>query len=538
VKDQYDYIIVGAGSSGCALANRLSADPSNSVLLIEAGPDDKDQPMVHMPRGIGVVLNPGSKIIWDYMVKTGGNGPEERWPRGRLLGGSSSINGMVYMRGAPLDYDGWEKLGCVGWGWKDVGRKFKELENHDQGETEWRGVGGPLNVTTHKKGEPFFDAIIQAGEQMGVPRTNDVNDVKSVKDGGIGYQANTTWRGQRFSAAKAFIYEARNRPNLDVVTDTEVHKIVFEGKRAAGVLTQQAGVQKTVGAKREIILCCGAIETPKLLQLSGVGPADLLQPLGIDVVVDAPEVGRNLREHRHVDIQLKVKGGSQNKDVTGWRVILSALRYFLTKKGPMTHAAHEVGGFAKTDPSLEHADLQFGLISVMSVGDDQTKKVGVATYPGVTFLAYFTRPESQGTVRITSADPKAAPDINANQMSAEIDRKKLVAVFHWLRKLAAQPALKNWVIEEVSPAGKVQTDDDILANFLTLGGTCWHTCGTARMGVDEAAVLDPRLRVRGVEGLRVADTSIMPTIVSGNTNAPAMMVGLRAADFILEDKAA
>jgi len=535
MRDEYDYIVVGAGSAGCAVANGLSSDPTCSVLLVESGPPDRS-PLIHIPRGLGIINNPGSKYIWEYNVRTGNNQPDERWFRGKTLGGSSSSNGMVYMRGAPLDYDGWSASGCTGWSWADVGPKFVALENHDQGADDWRGVGGPQRITTHPKGNPLFDAIISAGEQMGIARVADVNALGSVRDGGLGYQPSTKYKGQRFSSARSFLRPALKRKNLEVVTSTDVLRIEFDGRRACGVLLRGEHGTRSVKATREIVLSAGAIQTPKLLQLSGIGPGGLLQSFGIDVVVDAPGVGQNMREHRHADLRLKVRGHSQNQDFSGIKAVWSMLRYLAGRKGPLTHTAHEVGGFAKSSPELDHADLQFGLMSLSASSTGKEDEIALDTYPGITFVTYFTRPESQGEVRITSPDPSAAPYVDANHLSAEIDRRKFIAAFHWNRRLAAQPALAKWVVEETFPAGLVQSDDDILAHAMELGGSCFHSAGTARMGGDDAAVLDPRLRVRGVDGLRVADTSIMPTLVSGNTNGPAMMIGMRAAEFILSDR--
>lgn len=532
----YDCIIVGAGSSGCALASRLSADPACSVLLVESGPPDKSL-FVHMPRGLGLLTNPGGRYIWEYNVTPRGNEPPERWFRGRTLGGSSSVNGMVYMRGAPLDYDGWAAMGCEGWGWDDIGRKFVELEDHDQGPGQWRGTGGPQRITTHAKGDALFEAILNAGAEMGIARVADVNDLDAVREGGLGYQPSTRFKGQRFSSARSFLEPARGRENLEILTETNALKVVFEGKRAVGVVLRNKKGVFTVRASREIIVSAGAIETPKLLQLSGIGPAGVLAPLGIEVVADSPNVGRNLREHRHVDLRLKVRSHSQNKHLGGVNAALSVLSYLLGRKGPMTHAAHEIGGFAKSEPGLDHADLQFGLMSLSASATGKHGAVALDPFPGITFVTYFTRPESQGEVRIQSADPDAAPLINVNHLSAEIDRRKFVAAFRWNRRLAQQPALKSWVVEECAPSAALQTDEEILSHAMELGGTCFHTAGTARMGADAASVVDPQLRVRGVEGLRVADTSIMPTLVSGNTNGPAMVVGLRAADFILAERA-
>jgi choline dehydrogenase-like flavoprotein len=423
-------------------------------------------------------------------------------------------------------------MGCEGWSWAEVSETFVELEDHDQGAGATRGKGGPLRITTHPKGEPLHEAIINAGVDMGIARVADVNDVEAVREGGLGYQPTTRFRGKRFSSARAFLEPARGRANLEVVTETDALKIVFENRRAIGVVLRDKEGVNTVRARHEIIVSAGAIQTPKLLQLSGVGPAALLDPLGVKVVVDSPDVGRNLREHRHVDLNLKVRGGSSNPELGGWRALWSMIKYVLFRKGAMSHAAHEVGGFAKSTPGLDHADLQFGLLSVSMASTGKGGKIGLAPYPGITFVTYFTRPQSQGEVRIQSADPDVPPIVDANHLSAEVDRQKFVAAFRWNRRLAEQPSLKKWVVEEVAPSGAMETDEDILANAMSLGGTCFHTAGTARMGADAGSVVDPRLRVRGVEGLRVADTSI-----SGNTNGPAMMIGLRAADFILADRA-
>lgn len=532
VKDQYDYIVVGAGSAGCPLAERLSADPSRSVLLVESGPPDKS-PFVNMPRGLGLLLNPGSKYIWDYQVQTGGNQPAERWYRGRTLGGSSSVNGMIYMRGAPSDYDGWAANGCDGWSWADVAPVFVALEDHDLGPGPERGTGGPQHITTHAAGDPLCEAILDATQEMGISRVADVNSSDAVEAGGMGYQPSTRWHGQRFSSARAFLDGARGRPNLDVVTETDVLRVEFVGNRANGIRIRNQDGERSIGARREVVISAGAIQTPLLLQQSGIGPAVLLQSMGIPVIVDAPDVGRNLREHRHADLRLQVRSHSQNRDLAGWRAGLSMLRYMLGRKGPMTHAAHEIGGFAKSDPSLDHADLQFGLMSVSASSTGKEGDIALDPFPGITFVTYFTRPESQGEVRLTSADGSTPPHINVNHLSAEIDRQRFIGAFRWNRRLAQQPALKDWVVEECSPTNALESDDEILANAMSIGGSCFHTAGTARMGSDDRAVIDPQLRVRGVTGLRVADTSIMPTLVSGNTNGPAMMIGMRAAEFIL-----
>ncbi len=530
LEDAYDYVIVGAGSAGCVLANRLSADPQTSVLLVESGPDDTS-PLIHMPRGIGKMLAPGNPHVWDYQVSPGGNRAPELWLKGKAIGGSSSVNGMVYMRGAPADYDGWAELGCTGWGWSDMGRQFVELEDHALGADEWRGEGGPLKVSVHPSGDPLCEAVLDAAQEAGTPRVADVNDPEAATDGGMGYQPITTWKGKRFSAAKAFLTPVRDRPNLTVQPNTDVLRIVFEGCRASGVALRGPAGERTVKARREVIVCAGAIQSPKLLQLSGIGPGALLQAYGVPVVVDAPDVGRNLREHRFISMQYRVKSHSLNSRYMGLGLLGSVLQYALASKGPLTHAAHEVGGFVKTRPGLDRSDAQIGVGAYsMTVKDG---KVALETAPGLTVIGYFTRPESQGELRITSPDPDAAPFIDANHLSAEIDRTSFVSLFRWQRRLARQPALADWILAETAPGDKIESDDDILSNAIGMGGTAYHICGTCRMGVDTQAVVDPELRVRGVEGLRVVDTSIMPTLVSGNTNAPAMAVGLRAAEIIL-----
>jgi choline dehydrogenase len=529
--ERYDYIIVGAGSSGCVLANRLSADPGTRVLLIESGPDDKS-PFIHMPRGIGKLLAPGNAHVYAYPVTPAGNQPEEIWLKGRAIGGSSSINGMVYMRGSPQDYDDWEKAGCTGWGWDRIGRQYLALEDHVLGADAWRGTGGPLKISQHPSGNPLCDAILDAAGEMGVPTVADVNHVDVVADQGMGYQVLTTHKGKRFSAARAFLDPVRRRANLDILTGVRVERILFEGKRACGVQL----ADRAIACHGEIILSAGAVESPKLLELSGIGDSARLQALGITPLVHSPQVGENLREHRYVAVDWRVKSGSSNQSLQRLGLIASVLRYFLFGSGPMTDAAHEVGGFIKTRPQLDRPDAQIGsMLVTMSLGANGAPVLD--SFPGMRVLGYFTRPESRGWTHITSPDPADAPAINANHFAEDIDRQTARDLFKWLRRLGRQPALSDWIVEEIGTGAAYQTDDDIAANLLRLGGTAFHISGTAAMGADDASVLDPQLRVRGVEGLRVCDTSIMPTLVSGNTNAPAMAIAMNAADIILSAKA-
>ncbi|MBB3860950.1 choline dehydrogenase-like flavoprotein [Novosphingobium hassiacum] len=530
--ERFDYVIVGAGSSGCVLANRLSKDSAKSVLLIEAGPADNTF-LISMPRGIGKLHNPKYPHVKFYQASRGGNRANEVWYKGSTIGGSSSINGMVYVRGAPLDYDSWKAAGCTEWGWDNIGRCYTELEDHELGadEVAVRGAGGPLKVSVHAVKSPLTEALMEAGVQFGIQRTDDVNSVNVVRDGGIGYNCQTTHKGQRFSAARAFLDPVKNRANLKIVTGTAVRRIVFDGNRAVGLEVRDASGDRTINVDGEIILSAGAIESPKLLQLSGIGPKGLLEGFGIPVLVDSPDVGRNLREHRVFAMRYRLRGrGSNNRDLRGGGLIRSVLNYFVFRKGALTHTAHEAVAFLKSRRDLDHADVQVGFgLFTMSMG-----KAGyeIEREPGLTVFAYFTRPESQGTIRLASADPAEAPMIDANYFDAAIDRERGIDMVRRVRELMNQPALKPYVVGEVTPGAAVQTDEEILDALIERGGTAYHVAGTCRMGADEGSVVDGELRVRGVLGLRVCDTSIFPTLVSGNTNGPAMVVAQRLSELM------
>ena len=526
----YDTIIVGAGSAGCVLAYRLSADPAHRVLLLEAGGED-DSPWIHMPMGLGKTLMDPA-VCWHFMTEPdpGNAGQPRAFMRGKVLGGSSSVNGMVYCRGQPEDYEGWAAAGCTDFGWPEMRRAFRQIENHALGDDGERGVGGPLHVGVRSGDTALDKAVLSAVAAQGVPIRDDINRPDQE---GIGPTPVTLRAGRRVSAADAFLHPVRNRPNLAVVTGALVHRVLFDGQQAIGVEGLFDGVRTQWLTAGEVILSAGTLQSPKLLMHSGIGPAEALKAHGIDVRVDSPEVGRNLREHKTVSLQLRLQPGHGiNEQLHGWRMGRSALQYLLARKGALA-STYDLNAFIRTQDTLQQPDAQvlfWGLTL-----DRSAPGIVVEREAGLLMMGYPLRTDSQGALQLVSADPAVPLRVQTNFLSEPHDRQVTLALLRWMRRVARHPALAPLVVGETHP-GETLVDDEAILDAARRDETCQHAVGTCRMGSDAAAVLDSRLRVRGVDGLRVVDLSAMPTQVSGNTNGPVMALAWRAADLIEQDR--
>ena len=527
---EFDYIIVGAGSAGCVLANRLSADGKNSVLLLEAGPKDRNI-WIHVPLGYGRLFK-AKTVNWMYQTEPEPelDGRTVFQPRGKVLGGSSSINGLLYVRGQHEDYDRWRQRGSEGWGYEDVLPYFKKAEHQQRGPDDFHGIGGPLPVSDLGHVDPLSAAFIAAAAETGIPKNPDFNGVTQE---GAGYFQTTTRYGRRASTAVAYLRPAKGRKNLHIETSALAQRIVFNGRRAEAVQYRKQGSLRTARARKEILVCSGTYNSPQLLQLSGVGPAELLRKHGIDVVLDAPGVGHDLQDHLQVRVVMRCTQRMTLNDVINSpsRKILAGLRYAAFRTGPLSIAAGTSGAFFKTSPRLATPDIQIHFLPF------STDKMGEKLHPFSGFSASVCqlRPESRGSLRIRSADPAAPPEIRINYLSTEVDRTTNVEGLKILRKILQAPALRPYVVDEVDPGVKVTTDEELLNYCRQRGSTIYHPTSTCRMGADPLAVVDQRLRVRGLEGLRVVDASVMPDLVSGNTNAAIIMIAEKASDMILQD---
>jgi choline dehydrogenase len=527
---EFDYVIVGAGSAGCVLANRLSANGKHSVLLLEAGPKDSNI-WIHVPLGYGKLFKEKS-VNWMYQTEPepGLHGRQVFQPRGKVLGGSSSINGLLYVRGQHEDYDRWRQRGNIGWGYDDVLPYFKKAEDQQRGADDYHGTGGPLSVSDWRHKDPLSEAFVKAAVETGIPFNPDFNGKTQE---GAGYFQTTTRRGRRASSAFCYLRPAMSRANLHVETEALAQRILFEGRRAKAVEYKQNGNLRTARARKEVLVSSGAYNSPQLLQLSGVGPADLLRSHGIEVVLDAAGVGNDLQDHMQVRLVTRCTQKITLNDIVNHplRRAMAGVRYAIGRSGPLTIAAGTSGAFFKTNPRLASPDIQIHFIPF------STDKMGEKLHPfsGFTASVCQLRPESRGSLKIRSADPSAPPEIRINYLATETDRAAFIDGIRILRKIMAAPALKAYCHEEVYPGAKVTSDADVLDYCRNTGSTVYHPTSTCRMGNDPLAVVDQRLRVRGIEGLRVVDASVMPDLMSGNTNAPTIMIAEKASDMILED---
>ena len=531
--DNYDYIVTGAGSAGCVVAARLSESGRHRVLLLEAGGEDR-YPWIHVPMGYGRLFsNPRVNWMYESEPEPELEGRSMYQPRGKVLGGTSSINGMVYMRGNPADYDEWRQRGCTGWDWDSVLPYFKKAEDQERGPDAFHGTGGPLRVSDQPARFELAEHWIAAAIEAGLPNNNDFNNGQQE---GAGPFQTTTNRRRRWSTSAAYLRPARNRKNLTVATNALATRVVFENGRATGVEYLGNGARQTARARREVIICGGVFNSPQLLQLSGLGPGELLRGLGIPVVRDMPAVGADLQDHFYVRLAFRCTKPITLNDVANnpLRKAMAGVQYMLFRTGPLATNGICAGGFARSDQRLERPDIQLNF-SLWSFAERTRKGVYPHPFPGFTVSAVHLRPDARGEVRVKTADPLSPPAIRFNFLKTQHDLQALTAGMRLARKIVNQPALSDYVAAELIPGKDVNTDAEFEAAIRRNGISNLHPVGTCRMGTDEAAVLDPRLRVRGIGHLRVVDASVMPSVPAGNTNAPSIMIGEKASDMILED---
>jgi choline dehydrogenase len=523
-----DFIVVGAGSAGCAVAARLSEDAATRVLLLEAGGEDRNR-WIHIPLGFGKTFADPS-VNWCYETEPDPGAGDRRvfWPRGKVLGGSSSINGMVYIRGQAEDFDHWRQLGNTGWSFDDVLPFFRRSEHQMRGADRFHGTGGPLCVSDVAQ-HPICEAFIAATTQLGFPRNDDFN---GASQDGVGYHQTTIRNGKRCSTAVGYLRPAMQRANLNVLTGALTEKILFEGRRAVGVTFRRHGGLCTARAAREVILCGGAVNSPQLLMLSGIGPQQHLAGFGIPVVHHLPGVGQSLQDHYSAAIKLRCKFPITVNDVmlSNARKLKAGLEYYMFHRGPLSMISSPAALFARTRPELASPDIKCS-ISPFSAERPQD---GLHRFSGFTMIAYQLRPESRGEIKLKSPDPFDAPAVYPNYLATETDQRTIVAGLKLCRQILATPHMQSFIETEFQPGSAVESDEELLDYARRRGGTVYHPTSTCKMGNDPMAVVDPELCVHGVERLRVADASIMPTVVSGNTNAATIMIGERVADMARE----
>ncbi|WP_420346673.1 GMC family oxidoreductase [Pelagibius sp.] len=529
----FDYVIVGAGSAGCCLANRLSADPDVSVLLLEAGGKDSWH-WIHIPVGYLYTMNtPRTDWCFKTEAEAGLNGRALAYPRGRVLGGCSSINGMIYMRGQARDYDTWRQAGNVGWSWDEVLPYFKRSEDHFQGGDDHHGGEGEWRVEEQRLSWEILDAFREAAAQSGIPPTEDFNRGDNE---GCGYFQVNQKKGVRWNTAKAFLHPVAGRPNLTVLTHAQAERLVLEGRQVTGIDFAQGGQPRRATARGEVILAAGAVGSPQLLELSGIGQGALLQAQGIAVAHEMPDVGENLQDHLQMRMIFQVENTVTLNQRAGslFGKALMGVEYLLFRRGPLAMAPSQLGAFVRSDAARETPDLQYHVqpLSLDRFGEP------LHDFPAFTASVCNLRPESRGNIHIRSGDYRAAPVIKPNYLTAPADRAVAAAAIRLTRRICAAPALERFRPREYMPGAEIEGDEDLARAAGDIGTTIFHPVGTCRMGGDDRAVVDARLRVRGLQGLRIADASVMPTITSGNTNSPTIMIAEKAADMIREDRRA
>lgn len=529
---EHDYVIVGGGSAGCVLAHRLTAERGIRVLLLEAGPDIEPF-WVRTPAGVGNVFFDG-RINWKFLTD-----PEPKlagrsiyWPRGKIMGGSSAINGMAYVRGFPGDYDRWRDSGNPGWSWQDVVPYFQRAETSDSPETEGRGHDGPLRVSLPHEQHATTEAFVRACETIGIRR---YADIVGATQAGVGYMQHTIADGLRSSVARAYLAPVRNRPNLDVLADAVAARLQVADGRVVGVEFIQGGTRHIARASKEVLVCAGVIGSPQLLMLSGIGESAQLQEHGLPVIRNLPGVGANLQDHLTINVGYEVRqGASMNASLSGWHKYLQGINYLLNKRGPLAVGTSHAVAFVCSDARVEVPDIELSFRS-LSFAFDSKNHLRMHPFPGVQFAGAMLRPRSRGQLTLRSTDPNDPPRIHGGYLTDRDDERVMIATMRWIRRIAAASPLVDLMVREDLPGAQVESDDQVMEFVRHSSQSLYHPAGTCAMGTGPQAVVDARLRVHGVLGLRVVDASVMPTIVSGNINAPTIMIAEKAADMILDD---